>query len=118
LEVRGGFGDGGNWDDTDIVHVLSGTVTVGNLHTLGGLRLQSSSTESLVVKVRGGGFTATGTPLDINDRIGGSVYVLGQPGHPVVLTSFHDDSISAASSQTTRRRPIRTTTAWIRFRGG
>jgi VCBS repeat-containing protein len=96
LEVRGGtLATEGIWDDTDIVHVLTGTVTVGNLHTLGGLRLQSSSTESLVVKVAGGGFTATGTPLDINDRIGGSVYVLGQPGHPVVLTSFHDDSIGA-----------------------
>ncbi|MEY4179435.1 MAG: hypothetical protein RLY70_3009, partial [Planctomycetota bacterium] len=96
LLVRGGqLATEGVWDDTDIVHVLAGTVTVGNLHTLGGLRLQSSSTESLVVKVQGGGFTATGTPLDITDRIGGSLYVVGQPGHPVVLTSFNDDSIGA-----------------------
>ncbi|MFO0869977.1 MAG: Ig-like domain-containing protein [Pirellulales bacterium] len=113
--VRGGtLATEGIWDDTDIVHVVLDTVTVPNFHTYGGLRLQSSSTESLVVKllgtdrlngIEGGwgfydkylntGLTATGTPLDIDDRIGGVIHVIGQPGHPVVLTSFHDDTIGA-----------------------
>ena len=97
------------WDDTDIVHVMFDGVTVGNLHTYGGLRLQSQPDESLVVKLLDGlapvghnfnrlagtGFTATGTPLDMTDRIGGTVQVVGQPGFPVVLTSFHDDSVGA-----------------------
>src|SRR6185436_4927962 len=52
---------------------------------------------SLVVKLSGNtaGFTASGTPLDISERIGGTVQILGQPGFPVVLTSLSDDSISA-----------------------
>jgi hypothetical protein len=33
--------------------------------------------------------------LDIKDRIGGSLQVLGSPGFPVVLTSLNDDSIGA-----------------------
>ncbi|MFG0261584.1 MAG: cell surface protein, partial [Novipirellula sp. JB048] len=88
------------WDDTDIVHVLQSEVTVDNLHTYGGLTLQSSNTESLVVKLFGGsaGFTATGTPLETIDRIGGTIHVLGTPGHPVVLTSLRDDSIGAGFS--------------------
>ena len=79
------------WDDTDIVHVLLDAVNVPDFHTFGGLRLESSPTESLVVKASGAtaGFTATGRPLEIDDRIGGIVQVLGQPGFPVVLTSLH-----------------------------
>ncbi|HND52794.1 MAG TPA: pre-peptidase C-terminal domain-containing protein, partial [Pirellulaceae bacterium] len=106
MYVRGGvLTTEGIWDDTDIVHVLLAQVTVPNLHTHGGLRLQSSPTESLVVKFygpgqafdnyAGTGLTATGTALDIDDRIGGTLHVLGTPGHPVVLTSFRDDSIGA-----------------------
>ena len=85
------------WDDTDIVHVVQDTITVPDFHTYGGLRLQSSANESLVVKLSGAtaGFTATGTPLDITDRIGGTVQVLGLPGHPVVLTSMEDDTVGA-----------------------
>ncbi len=98
------------WDDTDIVHILYDEVRVSNLHVEGGLRLQSSSNESLVVKISGpgvlndaynrnptigAGFTATGQPTDTADRIGGTVYVLGQPGFPVVLTSIHDDTVGA-----------------------
>ena len=41
------------------------------------------------------GFTASGRPLEIDDRIGGEVQIVGTPGHPVVLTSLADDSISA-----------------------
>ncbi len=85
------------WDDTDIVHILLGTIYVPDFHTFGGLRMQSSLTESLIVKLFGptAGFTATGRPLDINDRIGGIVQVIGQPGSPVVFTSLRDDSIGA-----------------------
>ena len=87
------------WDDTDIVHVLQNDqIVVDNLHTFGGLRLQSSNSESLVVKLAGGtsaGFTATGTPLEIEDRIGGTLQILGSIGHPVVITSLADDTVGA-----------------------
>ncbi|MBW3540073.1 MAG: hypothetical protein KY476_07380, partial [Planctomycetes bacterium] len=101
------------WDDADIVHVLrdgggySSEVIAPNFHTLGGLRLQSSPGASLVIKLEGtdAGFTATGFDydrqadlaqgLDIDDRIGGIVQIVGQPLHPVVLTALADDSIGA-----------------------
>ncbi|WP_417391247.1 Ig-like domain-containing protein [Gimesia sp.] len=84
------------WDDTDIDHVLYDTITVDNFHTYGGLRLQSSTDASLVVKLgSGAGFTATGHGLDINDRIGGIVQILGDPQNPVVLTSVFDDTIGS-----------------------
>ncbi len=86
------------WDDTDIVHVLlNETVYVPDTHTFGGLRLQSSATESLVVKLQGpnASLEATGRPLDIDDRIGGSLQVIGQPNHPVVLTSINDCTVGA-----------------------
>ncbi len=84
------------WDDTDIDHVLYDTITVDNFHTYGGLRLQSSTDASLVVKLgSGAGFTATGHGLDINDRIGGIVQILGDPQNPVVLTSIYDDTIGS-----------------------
>ena len=87
----------GVWDDTDIVHVVYDTITVPDLHSSGGLRLESSATESLVVKLQGpnAGFTATGRALDIEDRIGGSVQIVGQPRSPVVLTSLTDDTVGA-----------------------
>lgn len=85
------------WDDTDITHVLRETIYVPDFHTYGGLRLESSATQSLVVKLQGAtaGFTATGRPLDINDRIGGILTIVGQPSQPVVLTSLRDDSVGA-----------------------
>ena len=88
----------GVWDDTDLVHVVTSEITVDNLHTGTGLRLESQSNASLVVKLFGpsAGFTATGTPGEVDDRIGGSVYVVGQPGYPVVLTSLYDDSVGAS----------------------
>jgi len=88
------------WDDTDVVHVLQGSidVVVENFHTTTGLRLLSRSDASLVVKLDGpnAGFTAAGFPLEIEDRIGGTVQVVGQPGFPVVLTSIADDSVGAS----------------------
>ncbi|MCY2986729.1 MAG: M36 family metallopeptidase [Planctomycetota bacterium] len=85
------------WDDTDIVHVVQGEIAINNLHTYGGLRLQSSATESLVVKLFGAnaGFTANGIPLEIADRIGGTIQILGTVGHPVVLTALADDTVGA-----------------------
>ncbi|MFI4876860.1 MAG: hypothetical protein ACIALR_16025, partial [Blastopirellula sp. JB062] len=85
------------WDDTDIVHVLFDEVVIPDLHTYGGLRIESSSKESLIVKLLGedAGITASGTPLDIDDRIGGMLQVIGQPGYPVVFTSLFDDTVGA-----------------------
>ncbi|MFO0882801.1 MAG: dockerin type I domain-containing protein [Pirellulales bacterium] len=98
MEVRGGLLTAETvWDDTDIAHILRSEVIVANHHVFSGLRLQSSPTASLVVKASGAnaGITATGVLLDIDDRVGGTVYVLGQPGRPVVMTSLADDSVSA-----------------------
>ena len=86
------------WDDTDIVHVLQSEIIVQNFHTATGLRLMSRPDASLVVKLAGpnAGFTAAGYQLDIEDRIGGTVQVVGQPGYPVVLTSLNDDTVGAS----------------------
>lgn len=85
------------WDDTDIVHIVQSEIYVPNLHTYGGVRLESSSNESLVVKLSGpnAGFTAGGSTMDITDRIGGMLHLIGQPGQPVVLTSLSDDTVGA-----------------------
>ncbi len=54
MVVRGGtMLTEGVWDDTDIVHVVFDEIVVPNLHTFGGLRLESSPSESLVVKFSG-----------------------------------------------------------------
>lgn len=106
MEVRGGIlSTGSVWDDTDIVHMLFDSIVVGNLISNSGLRLKSRPDESLVIKLSGGGnpnsptagtgFTATGSPSSITDRIGGTIQVLGLPGAPVILTSIHDDSVGA-----------------------
>ncbi|MFM8494730.1 MAG: fibronectin type III domain-containing protein [Planctomycetia bacterium] len=86
------------WDDTDIVHVLRSEITVQNFHTATGVRLLSQTDASLVVKLDGdkAGFTAAGYGLDIADRIGGTVQVVGQPGYPVVLTSLKDDTVGVS----------------------
>ncbi len=85
------------WDDTDIVHAVLDEISVPNFHSYGTLRLESSGSESLVVKLFGenAGFTAAGTTLDIDDRIGGSVHVVGHPNAPVVLTSLFDSTVGA-----------------------
>ncbi len=86
------------WDDTDLVHVLGSEILVDNLHTATSLRLESKAGASLVVKLDGpnAGFTATGTPGEIDDRIGGSIQVVGAAGYPVVLTSLYDDTVGAS----------------------
>ncbi|MGO9111611.1 MAG: IPT/TIG domain-containing protein, partial [Thermoguttaceae bacterium] len=89
------------WDDTDIVYIVEGDISVPNLHTYGGLRLQSSDDASLVVKLLTvdttdpAGFTAAGRTLDTTDRVGGEVQIIGQPGFPVILTSLNDNTVGA-----------------------
>ncbi|WP_198000954.1 Calx-beta domain-containing protein [Gimesia fumaroli] len=99
MEVRAALLDTETiWDDTDIVHILRDEIQVNQHHTFSGIRLQSNIDEGLVVKLAGStaGFTANGVPLDINDRIGGTVQIIGQPGFPVVLTSLADDTVGAS----------------------
>lgn len=99
MEVRAALLDTETiWDDTDIVHILRGEIQVNQHHTFSGIRLQSNLDEGLVVKLDGptAGFTADGVPLDIEDRIGGTVQIIGQPGFPVVLTSLADDTVGAS----------------------
>ncbi len=86
------------WDDTDIVHIVTGEINdVINQHTFGGILLESNSNGSLVVKLAGAGagFMINGIPLDIADRIGGALQILGTPNHPVVLTSLFDNTVGA-----------------------
>ncbi|MFL2870789.1 MAG: NF038122 family metalloprotease, partial [Pirellulaceae bacterium] len=85
------------WDDTGIAHVLSDRIYIPDFHTYGGLRLQSAPNASLVIKMAGAnaGFEATGRPIEINDRIGGHVQILGQPKSPVIITSLRDDTVGA-----------------------
>ena len=89
------------WDDVDIVHILQDEIVVGNHHTYSGIRLQSSTTGSLVVKLFGNnaGFTAAGAPNDVEDRIGGTVQVMGNAMYPVILTSLYDNSYGAGYDQ-------------------
>lgn len=87
----------GVWDDTDIVHVLLDEIFIPDFHVSGGIRLESSATESLVVKLEGAnaGITSGGNAQDIRDRIGGMLHVVGQPGSPVIFTALDDDSAGA-----------------------
>lgn len=109
MDIRGGvLTTEGVWDDTDITHLLRAEIVIPNFQTYGGLRLESSATESLVIKLESqdplgtdptvpdeAGFTATGERDDYQDRIGGMLHVFGQPGHPVVMTSISDDTVGA-----------------------
>ncbi len=106
LYVRGGvLSTSSIWDDTDIVHMVFDTISVGNQVSGGALRLQSRPDESLVIKLAGAGnpnsptvgtgFTATGSASSVEDRIGGTIHVIGLPGAPVVMTSLQDDSVGA-----------------------
>lgn len=106
LEIRGGtLTVGSVWDDTDIAHVIFQPIFTGNIQHSGGLRLQSSPTESLVVKFDGygsnfnrnlgAGITANGQMTTAIDRVGGTLHVVGQPGFPVILTSLKDDTVGA-----------------------
>lgn len=98
LVVRGGnLTTEGVWDDTDIVHVVFDEIVISDHQHYSGLRLMSAEDASLVVKLSGAdaGFTATGVPLDNADRIGGSVQLMGNAEHPVILTSLEDCSVGA-----------------------
>lgn len=106
MEIRGGYlTTGSTWDDTDIVHAVFQPIFTGNIQHSGGLRLLSSPTESLVVKFDGygsnfhknlgAGLTARGELTSANDRVGGTMQIIGQPNFPVILTSLKDDSVGA-----------------------
>lgn len=98
MQIRGGtLQTQSVWDDTDIVHYLEDTIYIADMGHYGGLRIESSPNESLVVKLNGGGagFEATGRPLEIEDRVGGMLHIVGAPLFPVVLTSIHDDTVGA-----------------------
>ena len=98
LEVRGGtVSRGVVMDDTDIVHVMFEAIEVPDFLSQGGVRLESSTEESLVVKLSGdkAGFVGSGSRTGSLDRIGGILQVVGQPGHPVVMTSLFDDTVGA-----------------------
>jgi len=87
------------WDDADIVHVVRDEINLTeNHHVYSGLTLASAPDASLVVKLQGpdAGFTADGDLLEIDDRIGGVLRIVGQPGFPVVLTSLRDDDYGAS----------------------
>ena len=84
------------WDDTDIVHLVDGEITTLTHHFRSGLRLQSDPDQGLVVKFGPDGeLKADGIPLDIEDRIGGTLQVIGTPGNPVILTSIQDNTVGA-----------------------
>ncbi|TWT83913.1 Dockerin type I repeat protein [Planctomycetes bacterium CA13] len=84
------------WDDTDIVHVVENSVYAWNHHHRSTLRLKSDPNQSLVVKFENGGsLNADRYETDVEDSIGGTIQVIGQPGFPVVLTSISDDSVGA-----------------------
>lgn len=106
MYIRGGvISTSSVWDDTDIVHMLFDSITVGNQISGGELRLQSRPNESLVIKLSGSGnanqdlvgtgFNVMGGGSASADRIGGTLHVIGMPGAPVVMTSIYDDSVGA-----------------------
>lgn len=125
MEIRGGqVATEVVWDDVDMVHIVRDTIEVPNQYIYGGLRLESDARGSLVVKfanreaqaatatapaiaaqtagiVVGGSLaTAADQLVDVADRIGGSLQVVGHPDFPVVLTSLQDDSIGAGFTVT------------------
>lgn len=127
MEIRGGrVATETVWDDVDMVHIVRDTIEVPNQHVFGGLRLASDARGSLVVKaanmpevpatettpaipatvagiVVGGNLdSAADQFVDIADRIGGSLQVVGHPDFPVVMTSLDDDSIGAGFTPTGR----------------
>ncbi|QEG42897.1 GEVED domain-containing protein [Roseimaritima ulvae] len=107
MRVRGGeLTTQGVWDDYDIVHVVRDTIEVPNQFVYGGLQLKSDARGSLVVKfqddletaglvVGGNLLTAEEQLRGIDDRIGGSLQLIGHPDFPVVLTTLADDFAGA-----------------------
>ncbi len=116
MEIRGGeVATELVFDDVDIVHIVRDLIEVPNQHIYGGLRLQSDARGSLVVKfqnqdldnpdtlarrhagivVGGNLVTAEDQFVDISDRVGGSLQIVGHPDFPVVLTSLADDTVGA-----------------------
>jgi hypothetical protein len=98
LEIRGGTATTEIvWDDIDVTHLLFTEIVVPDFHTFGGMRIESSPYGSLVVKANGDDATirATGRPLDIDDRVGGSLQLVGNPRYSVIMTGLCDYSVGA-----------------------
>ncbi|MEM9826371.1 MAG: tandem-95 repeat protein [Planctomycetota bacterium] len=97
LEIRGEIVTRDTvWDDTGITHVVEQPIYSLTGSFGGALRLRSAVNQSLVVKFgENGTLIGGGRPLDIEDRIGGTLQILGSDAFPVVLTSLLDDSIGA-----------------------
>lgn len=113
LELRGGTVSRGTvLDDTDIVHVIFESIDAADFISTGGIRLQSSPEESLVVKLAGpnAGFVASGTGS--GGQVGGILQVIGQPGSPVVMTSLYDSTVGAGFDPD--GNPLNTTTSFDR----
>ncbi|WP_182868970.1 GEVED domain-containing protein [Rhodopirellula sp. JC639] len=108
MAVRGGeLVTEGVWDDVDIVHVVTDMIEIPNKHIYGGLRLISDARGSLVVKLQtqegeeetnpagivvgGSLLSAADEFVDIADRIGGSLQLIGHPDFPVIMTALSDD---------------------------
>ena len=85
------------WDDADVVHVLFDQIAIPDVHSYGGLRLESSPTESLVVKFQGNdaGFKATGRAQRLRRPDRRHATHSGATGTSMVLTSLSDDSVGA-----------------------
>ena len=58
-------------------------------------RAVSMKASSSSLTTQGTRLTATGKTIDIQDRIGGTIQVIGQPDFPVILTSIDDDTVGA-----------------------
>ena len=116
MEIRGGEATTNIvLDDVDIVHIVRDTIEIPNQHIYGGMRLESDARGSLVMKfqnqdldnpdtvlrrhagivVGGNLITAEDQFIDIEDRIGGSLQIVGHPDFPVVMTSLMDDTVGA-----------------------
>ena len=120
MEVRGGtLTTESVWDDVDIVHVLRRKSSFPICTPSAVCGWKATPQASLVVKLSGAnaGFTAgglngdpgapqstTNDPLgDIDDRVGGTVQIIGTPGRPVSSPRSPTIPSGPASNRTARR---------------
>jgi hypothetical protein len=89
---RGILTSHGVFDDTDIVHVLFEEIVIPNFHTYGGLRIQSSSSENLVLKLGGGSRDTFDPRLVSSDPF--QPHLTGPTATGVDLTSIEDGIVA------------------------